>query len=60
MTTDKITYNVKRSKRKSLGIRIEYDGSITVLAPFLASAEYIDEAIAKNKDWILKKQSDKL
>lgn len=60
MTTDKITYNVKRSKRKSLGIRIECDGSITVLAPLQVTAEYIDEVIAKNKTLILKKQSEKL
>lgn len=57
MTTDKLEYTVKRSRRKTLAIRVERDGTITVLAPLRASASLIAEAVEKNREWINKKRA---
>lgn len=57
MTTDKLEYTVKRSRRRTLAIRVERDGTITVLAPLRASASLIAEAVEKNREWINKKRA---
>jgi len=57
MTTDKLEYTIKRSRRKTLAIRVERDGTITVLAPLRASASLIAEAVEKNREWINKKRA---
>ncbi len=57
MTSDKLEYTLKRSRRKTLAIRVERDGKITVLAPLRASASLIAEAVEKNREWINKKRA---
>lgn len=46
--------NIKRSRRKSIGLRINDDGSVTVSAPLKASKADIERAVSSKLDWILK------
>lgn len=49
-----IEYTLVRSKRKTIGIEIERDGSVVVRAPFFCSKARIDAFIWEKEDWILK------
>ena len=59
MTINDLQYSVKRSKRRTLAIRCGFDGSLTVLAPFIASRSDIEKAIEGNLWWITKKSEER-
>lgn len=54
----KIAYTVERSKRTSLGISVNPDATVSVVAPFDASLVLIREKVLKRADWIIKQQID--
>ena len=49
------SYTIIRSRRKSVSIRINPDGTAEVRCPLIASEKYIREIIYKKADWIEKK-----
>ena len=53
---DSINYSLIKSSRKSIGIIVNSDGSVVVLAPQRATKKEIDDVINKRIDWILKHQ----
>lgn len=53
-----ITYSVERSRRTSLGISVNPDASVSVVAPYDASLMLIREKVLKRADWIIKQQLD--
>jgi len=54
-----LEYTLIRSKRKSIGIRVDADGRVTVRAPLHLSRSSIDAAVEKNSSWI-SRQSERL
>jgi predicted metal-dependent hydrolase len=51
-----IAYDLKRShRRRSVAIRVEPDGKVTVLAPRFALGYFIDRLVQKRTDWIRQK-----
>ena len=50
----KIAYTFKRSRRKSIGLKINNQG-LTVCAPLSQSQLYIESIIQKKADWINRK-----
>jgi len=56
---DNVTFALRRSRRKSLGITIERDGSVVVRAPLDQSRDEIDAFVAKKRIWIQQKLSQK-
>ena len=52
-------YVVKRSDRKSIGITIERDGSVTVRSPFFVPADEINRFVSNKRIWIQQKLSEK-
>ena len=52
-------YVVKRSDRKSIGITIERDGSVTVRSPFFVPADEINRFVSNKRIWIQQKLSKK-
>lgn len=46
--------NIKRSRRNTIGLRINDDGSVTVFAPLRAGKADIDRAVKSKIDWIMK------
>lgn len=59
MITDEFRYTVKRSSRRSLGIRVEFDGSVTVLAPYAATKSDIESTLQKHSGWLTKKLGER-
>jgi predicted metal-dependent hydrolase len=53
-----IPYTLRRSSRKTLGIRIHPDGSVHVTAPLGASQAAVDEVLLRKASWILRKQAE--
>lgn len=45
-------YELKRSKRKTISIKVSLDGTITVYAPLKTSGKTIDAFVEKNSEWI--------
>ena len=45
-------YTIIRSKRKTFGIRVNEDLSVTVKAPFSANRSSIEQVLADNERWI--------
>ena len=50
------TYQIIRSKRKSIAIIIERDGTLVVRAPLRATKVQIEALLAKKEQWIKEKQ----
>lgn len=48
-------YQIIRSRRKSVSIRINPDGTVEVRCPLIASEKYLHEIVCKKADWIEKK-----
>lgn len=53
-----IGFMLKRSKRKSIGLRISDEG-LVITAPLWASSEQIQQALDKKADWILSKLTER-
>ena len=51
-----IQYSIIFSKRKTLGIQINPDGSVVVKAPVDTSKQKIYEKVKKRAPWIIKQQ----
>ncbi|MFT3894347.1 MAG: SprT family zinc-dependent metalloprotease [Anaerolineales bacterium] len=54
-----MTININRlirSKRRTIALIVERDGSVTVRAPLKMSAKAIEEFVVKHADWVEKKQ----
>ena len=51
-----IEFNIIRRKRKTICIKIEENGIITVSAPLRVSKEYIFNVVQNKADWIIAKQ----
>ncbi|MEM6603851.1 MAG: SprT family zinc-dependent metalloprotease [Pseudomonadota bacterium] len=49
-------YVLKKSKRKSVQLRVERDGTLTVRAPLKMKQDFIDAFIAEKSHWIRKHQ----
>lgn len=47
-----------RSKRRTIALIVERDGSVTVRAPMKMSAKLIEEFVVKHADWVEKKQAE--
>ncbi len=63
MTTDSITYgttiieySIMYANRKTLGIRVEPDGSVIMIAPENASLENIRDKAHRRAAWILRQK----
>jgi len=56
---DNLTYSLKRSNRKSIGITIERDGSVVVRAPFDKGFSKIEKFVSEKRIWIHKKLAQK-
>ena len=56
---DNVTFALKRSLRKSLGITIERDGSVVVRAPLDQSRNEIDAFVAGKRIWVQQKLAQK-
>ena len=52
-------YTLIRSKRKTLALQVQADGSVTVRAPLRTSRYKIDSFVEKHRAWI-EKQRQKL
>lgn len=53
----KILYNIKFSKRKTLGIKVYPTGCVEVLAPIDATSEAIEQRVLKRVRWIVRQQN---
>ena len=47
-----------RSKRRTIALIVERDGSVTVRAPLKMSMKVIEEFVVKHADWVEKKQAE--
>ena len=55
--SNEIGYEVKFSKRKTLGIKVYPTGDVEVLAPIDASAEAIEQRVLRRAQWIVRQQN---
>lgn len=49
-----VPYTLKRSKRRSIGLRID-DRGLTVSAPLRASEKWLHEVLSEKADWVVQK-----
>lgn len=54
-----IDYNLKRSKRKSLGMTVNAKGQLIITAPDYIPLDKIEEVLRKRKSWIIEKMEEK-
>lgn len=50
--TATFSYNLIRAKRKTMALRVEEDGTLTVLAPFRMSVQEADLFVENHREWI--------
>ena len=55
--SNEIGYEVKFSKRKTLGIKVHPTSDVEVLAPIDASAEAIEQRVLRRAQWIVRQQN---
>lgn len=55
----KIDYDLKRSKRKTLGMEINAKGQLIVTAPDYIPLDKVEEVLQKRKNWIIEKMEEK-
>lgn len=58
--TATFTYNLVRSKRRSLSLGISEDGTITVRAPERFPAAEADRFVEEHRDWITEKRAERM
>ena len=56
--TKNIEFEVIYRVRKTLSIKVELDGKVTVIAPALLKEEEVLEIVKKKAKWILEKQGE--
>ncbi|MDD4912572.1 MAG: SprT family zinc-dependent metalloprotease [Sideroxydans sp.] len=54
MQNQHISYTLKRSKRRSIGLRID-DRGLTVSAPLRASEKWLNSVLLEKADWVIEK-----
>lgn len=54
---EKITYSVKKSKRKTISIAVLQDGEVVVHAPNFVSEATIGDILSKKQSWIVEKRN---
>lgn len=50
--TETFTYNLIRAKRRSMSLRVDEDGTVTVRAPYRMAAEEADRFVENHSEWI--------
>ena len=55
--SNEIGYEVKFSKRKTLGIKVHPTGDVEVLAPIDTSSEAIEQRVLRRAQWIVRQQN---
>ena len=50
--TEHFTYELVRARRRSMSLKVELDGTITVRAPFRTPPETADWFVESHRDWI--------
>ena len=50
--TEHFTYELLRARRRSMSLKVELDGTITVRAPFRTPPETADWFVESHRDWI--------
>lgn len=50
-----IAYKIRRSRRKTMSLNIERDGSVLVRAPLGTQERTIEEFVSRHRDWLQKK-----
>ena len=58
--TATFTYNLVRSKRRSLSLGISEDGTITVRVPERFPAAEADRFVEEHRDWITEKRAERM
>lgn len=53
-----VEFSITRRKRKTICIKIEEDGTVTVSAPLITSKEYILLVVKNRAQWIIEKQKE--
>jgi len=53
-----IEFDIIRRKRKTMSIKIDASGQVSVSVPLRTSKEYILQVVRSKADWILKKQAE--
>lgn len=53
-----VVYDLVRSNRKTVGLTVSRDGTVTVKAPNSVSLKLIEEIVAKKLEWIQRKQEE--
>lgn len=53
-----IAYKIRRSRRKTMSLNIERDGSVLVRAPLGTQERTIEEFVSRHRDWLQKKLSE--
>ena len=54
---EKLTYALVRSRRRTLALQVEADGSLTVRAPLRCPNREIERFVAAHADWAAKKSA---
>lgn len=55
---EKIEIQIIRSKRKTLGLEVKYDGTVTARVPMRASKRLIEKFIQEHEGWITRKRQE--
>ena len=55
---EEIEFDIVRRKRKTISIKIEEGGQVTVSAPLKINKEYILKVVYSKAEWIIKKQDE--
>lgn len=55
---EQIEVNIIRSKRRTLGLEVKYDGTVTARVPMRASRKIIEEFIQEHEPWIMRKRRE--
>ena len=55
---EKIEIQIIRSKRKTLGLEVKYDGTVTARVPMRASKRIIEKFIQEHGGWIIRKRQE--
>lgn len=55
---EQIEIQIIRSKRKTLGLEVRYDGSVTARVPMRASRKIIENFIQEHEGWIIRKRQE--
>jgi predicted metal-dependent hydrolase len=58
-TLDNLEYTIKRSKRQSIAISVERDGTVIVRAPLQTEVNDIERFVSKKRVWIYQKLAKK-